>query len=253
MPQNNISKYFFAIIIYLSCYTKAFAEILLVAVASNLSPLIGDTIIDFESKYNHSVEIVYGSTNRLYTQIRNGAPFDLFLAADEVSIDSLVEKNFIIEEDAIDFVIGTLAIYSNRPIQNLLIDEQLDPGSFNRISLANPMLAPFGRASMQHLKKQNYENLISEKIVQVQNIAQSFQYINNGAVEIGYVSLSHLLQSGTNTSYYWVVPSNEYEPIIQSAGILSRTDKLIASKDFIEYLKSDSFKLIAMKWGYQVP
>jgi len=71
MSQNNISKFFFTIIIYFFCYTKVFAESLLVAVASNLSPIIGDTIIDFESEYNHSLEIVYGSTNRLYTQIRN--------------------------------------------------------------------------------------------------------------------------------------------------------------------------------------
>lgn len=253
MSQNNISKFFFTIIIYFFCYTKVFAESLLVAVASNLSPIIGDTIIDFESEYNHSLEIVYGSTNRLYTQIRNGAPFDLFLAADETSIDSLIENNLINENDAIDFLIGTLAIYSNRPIQDLIIDEQLDPRNFNRISLANPMLAPFGRASMQHLTKQINQDLITEKIVQAQNIAQSFQYVNNGAVDLGYVSLSHILQGDINASYYWIVPANNYEPIIQSAGILSRSDKMIASKEFIEYLKSDSFKLIALKWGYQLP
>src|SRR6056300_409835 len=217
MPQNNISKFFFTII-YFFCYTKVFAESLLVAVASNLSPVIGDTIIGFESEYNHSLEIVYGSTNRLYTQIRNGASFDLFLAADETSIDSLIENNLINENDAIDFLIGTLAIYSNRPIQDLIIDEQIDPRNFNRISLANPILAPFGRSSMQHLTRQINQNLIIEKIVQAQNIAQSFQYVNNGAVDLGYVSLSHLLQGDINASHYWIVPSNEYEPIIQSAG-----------------------------------
>ena len=66
-------------------------------------------------------------------------------------------------------------------------------------------------------------------------------------------SLSHILQGDINASYYWIVPANNYEPIIQSAGILSRSDKMIASKEFIEYLKSDSFKLIALKWGYQLP
>jgi len=106
---------------------------------------------------------------------------------------------------------------------------------------------------MQHLTRQINQDLITENIVQAQNIAQSFQYVNNGAVDLGYVSLSHLLQGEINTSNYWIVPSNEYDPIIQSAGILSRSDKVIASKEFIEYLKSDSFKLIALKWGYQLP
>lgn len=233
---------------------KAAGEEALIAVASNFAPTMEVLTADFETKSLHELDIVYGSSGRIFAQISNGAPFDAFLSADQAKPKALEATELLTAESRFSYAIGQLALWSNSGIN--LADKELALLSpeVDSIALANPRLAPYGLAAEQTLNALNLLGRVQPKLVQGENIAQSYQFVFTGNAELGFVSLSQLInRGGIRPESYWVVPDYLHDPIVQDAVLLKRGETNLAAIDFLRYLSSDSAAGIINSFGYKLP
>ncbi len=192
-----------------------------IAVASNFSHAIKALRKTFEAQAQHRIILSYGATGRYYSQIINGAPFDIFLAADAKRPELLEKKGVIILGSRFTYAIGKLALWSSA---DNFVDQQaavLTSKRFKHLAIANPKLSPYGKASKQFLKQQGLWKSLTSKMIRAENIAQSFQFVKSGNVELGFVALSHVKQLGENEKgSLWIVPTDTYTPIKQQAVLL---------------------------------
>ncbi len=219
-----------------------------IAVASNFSHAIKALSKTFEAQAQHKIILSYGATGRHYSQIINGAPFDIFLAADAKRPELLEKKGVIIPGSRFTYAIGKLALWSSA---DNFVDQQaavLTSKRFKHLAIANPKLAPYGKAGKQFLKQQGLWKSLTSKMIRTENIAQSFQFVKSGNVELGFVALSHVKQLGENEKgSLWIVPTDTYTPIKQQAVLLK--DKP-AAKMFLNFMKSPRAQAIIAQYGY---
>lgn len=245
------------------CFNKLFLIILLslsfqlqaaqikVAVATNFSSAMSDIISQFEQNTAHTVVLITGSTGKLYAQIHNGAPFDAFFAADTKRPRQLELDNKIQPGSRFTYAIGKIVLWSPDPA---LIDTEgnvITSSSFRHLAIANPKLAPYGRAAQQVIESKGVWNTLQGKIVRGENIGQTYHFVNSGNAELGFVALSQIKQNTVNQhGSFWLVPAELYEPIEQQAVQLT-TQPGVA--DFFQFVKSKASHHILSKYGYDVP
>ncbi len=232
---------------------QVLADKLNIAVASNFSHTLRSLAEDFESKTGHQLRVSSASTGKLYTQINHGAPFDIFLAADERRPDRLISEGKATAELSQTYAIGKLVFISNiKPIKNCL--DVLDSPSLKRLAIANPKTAPYGLAAKQTLEKLQLWKTLKPKLVTGENIAQSLQFVSTGNASAGFVAKSMLLQGAEiNVSCEWDVPANMHEPIKQKMLVLARASNKPAAKAFWQYMQTDDAKTIIKNSGYDTP
>jgi len=233
--------------------SQALADKINIAVASNFSYTLRSLAEDFESKSGHQLRVSSASTGKLYTQINHGAPFDIFLTADERRPDRLISEGKATKELSQTYAIGKLVFISNiKPIKNCL--DVLDSPSLKRLAIANPKTAPYGLAAQQTLEKLRLWKTLKPKLVTGENIAQSLQFVSTGNANAGFVAKSMLLQ-GTKLDIYceWDVPANMHEPIKQKMLVLARASNKPAAKVFWQYMQTDDAKTIIKNSGYDIP
>ena len=227
------------------------AETLRVAVASNFKTTLEALVEDFGATSKHRVIVASGSTGKHYAQIRNGAPFDHFFAADVRRPRLLEQQKRSVPGTRFTYAIGMLVLWSP---QAGYVDDQgrvLESGTFRRLAIANPRLAPYGLAAKQVLQQRGlYERLLS-RLVRGENIAQTFQFVATGNAQLGFVSLSqlrgsHMVQQGS----LWTIPESLYDPIEQQAIMLNDTP---AARALIAYIKSEPAGRIIRRFGYATP
>ncbi|MCV6606348.1 MAG: molybdate ABC transporter substrate-binding protein, partial [Porticoccaceae bacterium] len=223
----------------LLCSTACFSQAIDVAVASNFMAAAKVLKADFEQRSDHRINLVAGSTGKHYAQIVNGAPFDVFLAADSRRPQLLEQQDRAVADSRFSYAIGQLVLWSADPN---LIDSQgrvLASQAFKRLAIANPKLAPYGRAAQQVLDKMAPQ-WPTGKLLRGENINQAFQFVHSGNAQLGFVALSQLRaleQAAGSVGSFWRVPHKHYDPIEQQAVQLS--DKP-AAKAFLAYLKSSA-------------
>ena len=233
--------------------SSSYADKINIAVASNFSHSLRTLAEDFESKYDHQLRIISASTGKLYTQITHGAPFDIFLAADEHRPDLLIAEGKATAEHSLSYAIGKLVLISNiKPEQNCL--DVLNSPELKRLAIANPRTAPYGSAAQQTLEKLQLWQTLKPKLVTGENIAQALQFVSTGNASAGFVAKSMLLQ-GTkiNTACEWPVPTQMHDPIKQKMLVLSTASNKPAAITFWRYMQSDDAKTIIKNSGYDVP
>jgi molybdate transport system substrate-binding protein len=219
-----------------------------VAVASNFSaarPLAER----FERTTGHRVVLVFGSTGKHYTQIVNGAPFDLFLAADADHAIRLEGAGSTVPATRFTYAVGALLLWSP---DSSVIDpeaEVLQRGDFRHLAIANPELAPYGAAAREVLMAKGLWQSLQNRLVRGENIAQAFQFVASGNAELGFIARSQVERNGRlpTVGSYWEVPAALHAPIEQQAVLLADTD---AGRSFLEFLRSDSARGIIRKYGY---
>ena len=233
--------------------TQTHADNLNIAVASNFAHTLRSLAEDFESKTGHHLRISSASTGKLYTQINHGAPFDIFLAADEYRPDLLNAKGKATAELSRTYAIGRLVLISNIKSKKNCQDV-LDSPALKRLAIANPRTAPYGLAAQQTLEKLHRWEAIKPKLVTGENIAQSLQFVATGNASAGFVAKS-MLQQGTkiNTACEWQVPAEMHEPIKQKMLVLASASNKPAASVFWQYMQSDDAKAIIKNSGYDVP
>jgi molybdate transport system substrate-binding protein len=233
--------------------SSAFADEVQVAVAANFTAPIQAIAKDFEKDTGHKLVASFGATGQFYTQIKNGAPFEVFLAADDTTPAKLESENEIVKGSRFTYAVGTLALWSAK--EGYVDDkgEVLRKNAYQHLSIANPKAAPYGLAATQVLEKEGLTEATKAKIVEGQSIAQAFQFVQTGNAELGFVALSQVYKDGKLTSgSAWIVPANLHEPIKQDAVILNKGKDSAAAKALMDYLKGPKAAAVIKSYGYQL-
>ncbi|MDD2864421.1 MAG: molybdate ABC transporter substrate-binding protein [Methylococcales bacterium] len=230
------------------------AETTLVAVASNFTKPMTEIAAEFEKTTGHTAQLSFGSSGKFVSQFENGAPFEVFLSADDKSPAKLQQSGFAVEKSSFTYALGKLVLWS--ATANYVDDkgEILNKGGFQHLALADPKLAPYGAAAVEVLKNKNVLDKLQPLFVQGENISQTHQFISTGNAELGFVALSQVAENGkiTNGSG-WIVPANLYTPLKQDAVLLKTGEENPAAKALLEYLKTAPALAIIKKYGYNLP
>ncbi len=222
-----------------------------VAVAANFTAPMQQIVTEFEKDTGHVVKLSFGATGKFYAQIANGAPFEVFLAADDTTPAKLEREGLAVAGSRFTYAVGTLVLWSSKPNFIDAKAEVLKSGQFNKLSIANPKTAPYGAAAVETLKKLNLLEAVQAKFVQGENISQTLQFVSTGNADLGFVALSQVFQDGRITSgSAWIVPADMHEPIFQDALILKRGENKPAASALHAYLKSDKVRAIIRRFGY---
>jgi molybdate transport system substrate-binding protein len=234
------------------CFSAAaHAEDISVAVAANFATPMQKIAAEFEKDSGNKVTVVSGATGKFYAQITNGAPFDLFLAADDDTPARLEKESHTVKGTRFTYAIGKLVLWSPSAGYVDAHGEVLKKGDFKHIAVANPKTAPYGAAAVETLKQLGLMEKLQAKIVQGENIAQTHQFVSSGNAELGFVALSQVFKDGKLTSgSAWMVPSTLYSAIRQDAVILNHGRDNKAALALVNYLKSDKGKAIIQSFGY---
>ena len=230
----------------------AAAEEAMIAVAANFRSVLDELEPAFEAETGHELTISSGSTGKIYAQIVNGAPYDVFLSADRVRPARLEEGGFTIDGSRFTYAAGRLALWE--PGASETGPERLARNDFRRIALANPDLAPYGCAARQVLISLGQDEATRKKRVLGENVAQAFSFVRTRNVEIGFVALSQILSlPDVGRGAYWTPPEHLYDPIYQDAVLLARGESNAAARAFMKFLKSENARAIIERAGYAIP
>lgn len=218
-----------------------------VAVAANFTAAAKEIASTFMAETGHEVALSFGSTGQLYTQITQGAPFDVFLAADQARPRKAVEEGFAVADTLFTYATGRIVLFSTKP--DLVTGEAtLSDPAFEKIAIANPATAPYGAAAVEAMTNIGVYDRLAPKIVQGNNIAQTFQFVKTGNAEVGFVALSQIVN--TESGSRWIVPSDLYSPIAQDAVLLARGENNEAARAFIASLSGPEARQVKEKYGY---
>lgn len=232
--------------------STAYAEKVLVAVASNFTAPMNDIAHSFEAATGHDVTLSFGSSGKLFAQIRNGAPYHLFLSADQEKPLKLAQAGFSVPDTQFTYALGRLALWSaETDIQPL---KKLKAGDFTRLALANPRLAPYGEAAIRTLSSLDLEQTTRRKRVTGENINQTWQFVSTGNAQLGFVALSQVTSDGHVTSgSAWIIPPERHQTIRQDAILLPKGTDNAAARALLDYLQSDETANIIRRYGYDKP
>ncbi|WP_087500080.1 molybdate ABC transporter substrate-binding protein [Pseudomonas sp. SID14000] len=237
----------------LLAFNTAWADEVQVAVAANFTAPIQAIAKDFEKDTGHKLVAAYGATGQFYAQIKNGAPFEVFLAADDSTPAKLEQEKAIVPGSRFTYAIGTLALWSAKPGYVDANGEVLKKNAFKHLSIANPKTAPYGLAASQVLDKLELTEATRPKLVEGQNITQAFQFVSTGNAELGFVALSQIYKNGkVESGSAWIVPSSMHEPIRQDAVILEKGKDNPAAKALVDYLKGPKAAAVIKSYGYEI-
>ena len=227
--------------------SAAQAETVNVAVAANFTKVAEDLAPLFKAETGHDVVYSFGATGQLYTQATQGAPFEVFLSADDVRPTKSIEDGIGVDGTVFTYAIGALALYST----SLDLSDGkaiLEGGDFEKLAIADPEAAPYGRAATEALAALGLTEAVAPKLVTGENITQTLQFIDSGNAELGFVAASQVV----GKSGVWLVPADLFEPIRQDAVLLKTGEANPAATAFIDFLKSDTAVAVIEKAGYVV-
>jgi len=226
-----------------------------IAVASNFQETARKLAQDFSKDYkDQGFRLSYGSTGKLYAQIINGAPFDVFLAADAERPRLLEESGHAVPGTRATYATGSLVVWSrDERLRGRNCREVLQRGDYNRLALANPETAPYGKAAMQFLVAEGLWQDVSRRVVYGENIVQTLQFAATGNATLAFVAASLMSYPGLpSTVCMWRVPGSSHLAIEQQLVLLKRAADNEAAQRFVEYLGSDKAVAIIERDGYTV-
>jgi len=213
------------------------------ATAKALAPL-------FEKQTGHELLISGASTGKLYAHIINGAPYDVLLSADKSHPQQLEAAGKVVEGSRFVYASGKIVLWSSvaKPIDEASLAE----GDFAKLAIANPRIAPYGRAAQQALQNMGLWQTVKPKLVQGESIGQAFQFVATGNAQLGLVALSQVLNPANryNRQHYWLVPESYYDPLQQEAALLEHGRDNAAAKQFLQFLRSETAGNIMHSYGY---
>jgi molybdate transport system substrate-binding protein len=222
-----------------------------VAVAANFAAPMEKIATMFGADTGHKALLAFGSTGKFYAQIRNGAPFDVLLAADDATPARLEREGR--GAGRFTYAVGRLALWSR---QAGLVDAQgavLRSGRFERLAVADPKLAPYGAAAYDTLGKLGLLETLRPKLVQGENIAQAYQFVATGNAQLGFVALSQVQADGKlKEGSAWIVPSSLHAPIRQDAILLAKGRDSQAAAALMRYLRGDKARAVIRSYGYEI-
>jgi molybdate transport system substrate-binding protein len=235
----------------LFCTGVASADEIRVAVASNFSNAMKDIAELFEKRTGHRVILVFGSTGKHYAQIKNGAPFEAFIAADVLRPKLLEEEGIARSGSRFTYAIGKVVLWSPN---SKLVDAKgkvLSSDTFRHLAIANPKLAPYGEAAEQVMRALGVRDVLERRIVRGEDIGQTFQFVRSGNAELGFVAYSQIKSPEVSAEgSFWEPPQSLYDPVEQQAVLLK--DNAVA-RELLSFMKSGESLKIIRDYGYGTP
>ena len=241
--------------IALSCVfwsSVALAAEVKVAVAANFAAPMKDIAAAFEAQTGHKLAITPGATGKFYAQISQGAPFEIFLSADDETPARLEKEGKVVAGSRFTYAIGRLMLWS--PKEGMVADggEVLSGGHFRFLAIANPKVAPYGIAAVQTMQKLGVLGKLESKMVQGENISQTHQFVTSGNADLGFVAMSQVWQNGRlKSGSGWIVPESYHDALRQDAVLLEAGKPSEAAKALMIFLKSDKAREIMAAYGYR--
>ncbi|RKZ13525.1 molybdate ABC transporter substrate-binding protein [bacterium] len=227
---------------------SADADAIHVAVASNFTAAITDIAKAFEQEHDHEIILVRGSTGKLHAQISNGAPFDAFFAADARRPELLEEAGVALAGSRFTYAVGKIVLWSPDPALVDARGEVLSTGDFHHLAIANPKLAPYGKAAEEIMRSQGVWDALQGRTVRGENIGQAFQFVSSANAQLGFVAYSQIARPGVAIEgSYWEPPQSLYTPIEQQAVLLKDND---VARDFLAFVQGDEARRIIQAHGY---
>lgn len=237
--------------LFVAYATNLRAEEALVAVAANFSAPMQQIAASFQKDTGHQLRMSFGATGGIYAQIKNGGPFDVFLSADQITPQKLEAEGLGVTSTRFNYATGQLVLWSK---QDGLVDDKgqvLRGKNIQRIALANPKLAPYGVAAWETMTALGLLEELKSKMVQGDNIAQTYQFVSTQNAQVGFVALSQVYANGQLTSgSAWIVPPHLYKPIRQDVILLKTGKDNSAAKALLIYLKGEKAKAVMKSYGY---
>jgi molybdate transport system substrate-binding protein len=218
-----------------------------VAVAANFNEPAREIAALFRKKTGHEAILITGASGAFYAQITHGAPFEVFLSADEERPRLAVENGFAVPDSRFTYAIGKLVLWS-RVVDVTNGEDVLKAGNFRKLSIANPASAPYGAAAVETMKALSVWDALQPKLVQGSSIAQAFQFIDTRNAELGFVALAQLY--GVKGGTRWMVPDKLHSPILQDAVLLKKGADNKAAKAFLAFLKGPEARAVIERFGY---
>jgi len=251
MPDRRILVV--AVVAFLSLgatASSALAAETKVAVAANFTEPAKAIAARFEATTGHKAVLSFGSSGQFYTQIANGAPYEIFLSADSERPARAEADGLAVAGTRFTYATGRLVLFSKTPG---LVDARgavLTTGRFEKLAIADPKAAPYGQAAVETLTKLNLYNALKPKLVTGASITQAYQYARTGAAELGFVALSQVVNETGGSR--WLVPSAHHAPIDQQAVLLKSGADNAAARAFLRFLRGKDAKAIIRRYGYEV-
>ncbi len=242
---------FAAILLMLGLAVPALAAETKVAVAANFAEPAREIAARFKARTGHTAVLSIGSSGQIYAQIANGAPFEVFLSADRERPEQAEAAGLAVADSRFTYATGRLVLFSRTPGRVDGRGAVLKSGRFEKLAIADPKAAPYGVAAIETLRRLGLQEALRPKLVQGASIAQTYQFVETGAAELGFVALSQVV--GVKGGSRWIVPATDHSPIDQQAVLLKAGERSLAAKAFMAFLKGSEARAIVRRYGYEVP
>jgi molybdate transport system substrate-binding protein len=232
------------------------AQTVRVAAASDLQFAMAELAGRYEKETGAKVELAFGSSGNFSAQIQNGAPFDLFFSADRSYPERLIEAGMADRKSLYIYAVGRLALWAPSEAGVKLAEKGFsalaDP-RVQKIAIANPEHAPYGRASVAALQRAGVYEQVKSKLVFGENISQAAQFVQSGNAQIGMIALSLALSESMKRGERWVVPADYYPPLEQAAVLINGAGRKTEAAGFLEFVKSEAGRAILARYGFTTP
>jgi len=222
-----------------------------IAVASNFMEPAKEIAATFTAQTGHQANLSFAPSGQIYVQLTHGAPFEIFLSADKERAQQAEKNGFSVNGTRFTYAVGRLVLYSTRPSYVDANGKVLARSDFEHLAIADPAIAPYGLAAVESLRKLGLYDRLKPKTVQGSSIAQTFQFVQTGAAEIGFVAQSQVINRPDGSR--WIVPATLHSPIDQQAVLLKTGANNPAAKAFMTFLKSQTARAIIRRYGYETP
>jgi molybdate transport system substrate-binding protein len=237
--------------------SPAIAQELTVGAAADLSNALPEIVAKYKSESGRDVKLTFGASGNLTTQIRNGAPFDIFFSADEEYPKQLIDAGLAEKETLYRYAVGRLVLWvpneSRVDVSKLGMRALLDP-SITKIAIANPQHAPYGRAAEAALRHFGIYDQVSKRLVLGENISQAAEFVESGNAQAGLIALSHALAPAIQAKgRYWTVPLDAYPTLNQAVAVLSNSKQKEAARKFLDFVRSAEITSLLKRYGFSVP
>lgn len=224
-----------------------------IAVAANFAEPIQAIAALLHKSTGHTIDITLGSTGKFYAQIRNGAPFDVLLAADTQTPEKLEKEGLSQPGSRFTYATGKLVLWSANAARVDAAGNVLKQANLGKVAYANPKLAPYGAAAVQVMNRLGLSTALAPKLVQGESIGQTYTFVATGNADVGFVALSQVLEGGKlKSGSLWAIPHHLYDPIRQDAVVLRHGAGNEAALALMQLLKSPNIKDLIRSYGYEL-
>jgi molybdate transport system substrate-binding protein len=232
------------------------AQTVRVAAASDLQFAMPELAARYEKEDGAKIELSFGSSGNFFAQIQNGAPFALFFSADRSYAEKLIAAGQADPKSLYVYALGRLVLWAPSDANLKLTEKGLsaltDP-RVQKIAIANPQHAPYGRAAVAALKNAGLYERLKPKLVFGENISQAAQFAQSGNAQVGVIALSLALSETMKNGERWIVPADLHPPLEQAAVLLSAGRNKSPAEGFLEFVKSESGRAVLARYGFTAP